>query len=96
MPVKLRWGGSEDSTGLAIPLHFEKNPVFCEIYFDEPLNLMMELNGKWFYKSPEAKCIDFMPAFFEKPLSGEADMTLKIFAPPQAAKTTPHRAMTGR
>ena len=89
LPVKLRWGGSEDSTGLAIPLHFEKNPVFCEIYFDEPLNLMMELNGKWFYKSPEAKCIDFMPAFFEKPLSGEADMTLKIFAPPASGENDP-------
>lgn len=88
-PAKLRWGGSEDATGIAIPLHFEKNPVFCEVYFDEPVNLMMELNGKWFYKSPEAKCIDLMSAFFEKPLDGEADMTLKIFAPPASGENDP-------
>lgn len=82
LPAKLRWGGSEDATGIAIPLHFEKNPTFCEITFDEDLNLMMEINGKWFYKSAKAKTIDLMSAFFEKPLDGKADMTLKIFAPP--------------
>ena len=27
LPVKLRWGGSEDSTGIAIPLHFDKSPM---------------------------------------------------------------------
>ena len=43
---------------------------------------MMEINGKWFYKSPKAKTIDLMSAFFEKPLEGEADLTLRIFAPP--------------
>ena len=60
-PVKLRWGGSEDADGIEIPLHFEKNPTFCEITFedeDAELNLMMEINGKWFYKAPHAKTID--------------------------------------
>ncbi len=89
LPAKLRWGGSEDSTGLAIPLHFEKNPTFCELTFDEPLNLMIELNGKWFYKSPEAKTIDLMSAFFEKPLDGECDLTMKIFAPPASGENDP-------
>ena len=89
LPVTLRWGGSEDATGIAIPLHFDKSPVFCEATFDEPLNLMMEINGKWFYKSPEAKTIDFMPAFFEKPLDGAADLTLKIFAPPASGENDP-------
>lgn len=45
-PATLRWGGSEDAEGVAVPLHFEKNPVFCEVYFDEQtidMNLMMEL-----------------------------------------------------
>ena len=91
-PVKLRWGGSEDAEGIEIPLHFEKNPTFCEITFDgedEKLNLMMEINGKWFYKSPEAKTIDFMSAFFEKPLDSECDLTLKIFAPPASGENTP-------
>ena len=88
-PAKLRWGGSEDAEGIEIPLHFEKNPTFCEITFedeDADLNLMMEINGKWFYKAPHAKTIDFMSAFFEKPLDGEADMTLKIFAPPASGE----------
>ena len=82
LPVTLRWSNSEDAEGLAIPLHFEKNPTFCEVTFTEESNLMLELNGKWFYKAPKTKTVDLMAAFFEKPLQGEADMTLKIFAPP--------------
>ncbi|MBR1749350.1 MAG: hypothetical protein IJ740_00515 [Ruminococcus sp.] len=81
-PVKLRWGGAEDAEGIEVPIHFEKNPHFCEVTFDNDLNLMMEINGKWFYKSPKAKTIDLMSAFFEKPLDSECDLTLRIFAPP--------------
>jgi hypothetical protein len=82
LPATLRWGGSEDAEGLAIPIHFEKNPHFCELVFEDDSNLMIEINGKWFYKSPKAKTIDLMSAFFEKPLTSECDLTLKIFAPP--------------
>jgi len=70
----------------------EKNPVFCEVYFDEQtidMNLMMELNGHWFYKAPGVKCIDMMSAFFKKPLESEADMSLKIFAPPASGENDP-------
>jgi len=92
-PAKLRWGGAEDSDGLAVPLHFERNPHFAELYFDDPelidLNLMMEINGRWFYKAPGVKCIDLMSAFFEKPLEGEADLTLKFFAPPASGENDP-------
>ncbi len=92
LPAKLRWGGSEDADGLAVPLHFDASPVFCEAYFEEDnvdANLMMELNGHWFYKAPGVKCIDMMSAFFKKPLKGEADMTLKIFAPPASGENDP-------
>ncbi len=91
LPVKLRWGGSEDAEGIEIPLHFEKNPHFCEAVFDkdDDGNYMMEINGKWFYKSPEARTIDFMSAFYEKPLDGAADMTLKLFAPPASGENDP-------
>ena len=65
-----------------MPLHFEKNPTFCEAVFEKDSNLMLELNGRWFYKAPGTKTVDMMAAFFEKPLDGPADMTLKIFAPP--------------
>ena len=47
---------------------------------------MMEINGKWFYKSPKAKVIDLMSAFYEKPLNGAADLTLRIFAPPASGE----------
>lgn len=91
-PVTLRWGSFEDSTGLSIPLHFDKNPVFAEVNFDDEikdLNLMMELNGSWFYKAPGVKTIDLMPAFFEKPLDGSCDLTLKLFAPPATGENDP-------
>ncbi len=86
LPVTLRWGNSEDAEGLAIPLHFDSNPTFCEITFKDEGNYMLELNGKWFYKSPRAKIIDMMSAFFEKPLDGPCDMTLKLFAPPASGE----------
>lgn len=88
-PVKMRWGGSEDADGIALPIHFEKNPHFCEITFEDDGNYMIEINGKWFYKSPKAKTVDLMGAFFEKPLTGETDMTLKIFAPPATGENDP-------
>lgn len=92
LPAKMRWGGSEDADGVCLPIHFECNPTFCEVYFDEnniDMNLMMELNGHWFYKAPGVKCIDMMSAFFKKPLTGEKDMTLKIFAPPATGENDP-------
>lgn len=92
LPARMRWGGSEDADGVAAELHFDGNPVFCEANFGEDtvdMNLMMELNGHWFYKAPGVKCIDMMSAFFKKPLSGEADMTLKIFAPPASGENDP-------
>lgn len=91
-PITLRWGSFEDSTGLTIPLHFEKNPHFAEVIFDDELkdlNLMMELNGHWFYKAPGVKTIDFMEVFFEKPLNGACDLELKIFAPPASGENDP-------
>ena len=92
LPVKLRWGGSEDSDGLSLGIHFEADPVFCEAEFDDDLidaNLMMELNGMWFYKAPGVKRIDFMSAFYKKRLAGAKDMTLKIFAPPASGENDP-------
>jgi len=83
LPIKLRWGGAEDSDGLAMKLSIEENPVFCEVYFeDEGLNAIFELNGKWFYKKPGVKFIDLMPAFYEKPLKCGQEMVFKLFAPP--------------
>jgi len=85
LPVLLRWGGSEDAEGVSVELDFEKDPVFAEANFTGSLadaNLMMELNGMWFYKAPGVKFVDFMPAFFKKRLKGPAKLKLNIFAPP--------------
>lgn len=82
LPLTLRWGGAEDAEGIAIPVHLESNPHFFELIFEDDSNLMIEINGRWFYKSPKAKTIDVMSAFFKKPVTGPCDLTLKIFAPP--------------
>lgn len=86
LPVTLRWGGSEDAEGLAMDLHFEGNPHFCELYFEDDTNLMIELGGKWFYKAPKTRFVDLMPLFFKKPLTGPCDMTLRLFAPPASGE----------
>lgn len=52
-------GMTEDSEGIAIDVDLEKNPVFAEAYFEGSLadaNLMMEINGQWFYKAPGGRC----------------------------------------
>lgn len=92
LPAKLRWGGSEDAEGVEIPIHFNKNPHFFEVYFDDELrgmNIMMEFGGYWFYKAPGVKCIDLMSYFFEKPLAGPADMKLHLFCPPADGLNAP-------
>jgi len=93
-PVKLRWGSSEDSDGISIPLEFEANPVFCEVTFTnaedaEKLNAMMEINGRWFYKKPGVKSIDLAPAFFNNKLSGKKTLNFKLFAPPASGENDP-------
>ncbi|MCL2085076.1 MAG: hypothetical protein FWH06_07460, partial [Oscillospiraceae bacterium] len=93
-PARLRWGGSEDSDGLAIPLLFERDPVFCEVTFigeDARLNLMLELNGRWFYKKAGVKTIDLMPAFFNGRLSRESEIPLRVFAPPPDGVNDPEQ-----
>ena len=82
LPVTLRWGNADDAEGLAIKLHIEADPHFCELYFEDDNNYMIEFNGKWFYKAPETKFVDLMPAFFEKRLNAPAEITLRLFAPP--------------
>ena len=49
LPCTLRWGGSEDAEGLEIPLHFEKNPHFCEVTFDDDSNIewMESKTARW-------------------------------------------------
>ncbi len=81
-PAALRWGGAEDADGLAIPLTFEGNPEFCEMTVEQPIGLMVELNGHWFYKAPNVKTIDMMSAFFDDPLTAPTVLTMKLFAPP--------------
>ena len=51
------------------------------------------IHDDYFYpavkQGAEIATIDFMPAFFEKPLDGAADLTLKIFAPPASGENDP-------
>lgn len=89
LPATLRWGGAEDADGISMTLTFSGNPIFAEANFNGSLaeaNLMMELNGRWFYKAPGVTFVDFMPAFFEKQLDGPCEMELHIFAPPASGE----------
>lgn len=81
-PVLFRWGSSEDADGIEIPIEFEDTPEFCEITVVDSIGLMIEINGRWFYKSPEVKTIDLMPAFYNNRLDGKKCISVKLFAPP--------------
>lgn len=91
LPITLRYGGFEDADGIAITLELEKKPVFLEMYFDEELkeaNLMICLDGYWFYKKPGVAMIDMNSAFFEKEFYG-GSVTCSIFAPPATGENDP-------
>lgn len=84
-PIKLRWGGAEDSDGVELKVRLEKEPVFFEMKLPKEMNLMVSVNGRWFYKSPGVEMIDVMPAFFakdSKPVAQDEDISILIFAPP--------------
>ena len=68
--------------GIEIMLSFEKTPQFCEVVLQKDLCLMMEFDGRWFYKKCGVERIDLMPLFFDSPLSGKSDIPLRIFATP--------------
>lgn len=92
LPVTLRYGGSEDAEGIAVDVPLEGNPVFAEAYFEGELknaNLLMEINGRWFYKAPGATFVDFMPAFYGKDVSGLSEIKLTVFAPPAEGTNDP-------
>lgn len=92
LPITLRWGGSEDADGLTVVLKIEGEPIFAEANFGKELidaNLMMELNGMWFYKAPGVTFTDFMPAFFNRKITGPCELNLHIFAPPASGENDP-------
>lgn len=89
-PATLRWGGSEDADGIKIELSFERTPEFCEVTFQSDLCLMMEFNGRWFYKAPGVSTIDLMSAFFDSPLSSAKAIPLRIFATPPDGENHPN------
>lgn len=81
-PVSFRWGSSDDADGIEVPIDFEGTPEFCEITVEDSIGLMIEINGRWFYKSPVVKTIDLMPAFYNNRLDGKKRVSVKLFAPP--------------
>ena len=83
--IPLRWGGAEDSEGVEFKVKLEKMPVFFDMELPVDMNLMIEVNGRWFYKKPGVQIIDVMSAFFAKdsiPVKPGEEVSVVIFAPP--------------
>ena len=83
--IPLRWGGSEDADGLSMQIKLEKTPVFFDIVLPEEANLMLQVNGRWFYKAPGVRVIDAMPAFFgpdARPFTPGEELQVLLLAPP--------------
>lgn len=83
--IPLRWGSAEDSDGLLMKVKLDKMPVFFDMELPVDMNLMIGVNGRWFYKKPGVRIIDAMPAFFSKdsvPVVPGGEIDVVIFAPP--------------
>lgn len=92
LPAVLRWGGSEDSEGIAVEFEIEGDPVFAEANFPNEIadaNLMIEIEGRWFYKAPGVRFVDFMPLFYEKKFEKGHLLRINIFAPPATGENDP-------
>ncbi|RMD75269.1 MAG: hypothetical protein D6820_15025 [Lentisphaerae bacterium] len=94
-PLELVWRHAEDAVGLAIPVRFEGQPTFCEVTFADELNLMLEINGRWFYKAPQVSTIDLMPAFIDNPIVPGKICYLHLFAPPANGENDRQHAAPG-
>ncbi len=87
----LRFGGFEDADGVCVKINLKKRPVFFEIRFDGELreaNLMISVDGYWFYKKPGVAFIDLNSAFFETGFQG-GEVTVSLFAPPKDGVNDP-------
>lgn len=85
LPCQLTWTSSEDAEGIELSLDITQNPHYAEVYFPgqlKDLNLMIELDGWWFYKAPGTKCVDLMSYFFEHKIQNALTLPLRFFAPP--------------
>lgn len=89
LPATLRWGGAEDAEGISMEIELIKTPEFFELEFKEKLNLMIEINGRWFYKATSTERVDLMPAFFENPVETKTNMQIRMFAPPASGENDP-------
>ena len=93
-PVNMRWGGSEDSEGIALTYEAGFAPAFCECYFEDDLldaSLMLEVNGRWFYKAPGTYFTDLMPAFFDAPKVKHDKITIRLFMTPSDGINDPSK-----
>jgi len=83
--VPLRWGGAEDAEGIAMKIRLKDTPVFFDIHLPQEANVILQVNGRWFYKKPGVRMIDAMPAFFSadaKPVTPGEEIEVLLFAPP--------------
>ena len=97
LPVTLRYGGAEDFEAVAIPMELSGAPVLFDCYFDGALldaNLMLEINGKWFYKKPGVKMIDLCSAFFDGTFTG-GEVTVTVYAPPASGENDEAHGIPG-
>lgn len=92
-PVRLRFGGFEDAEGISQTIVLSGKPVFFEACFEEELkeaNLMLCMDGAWFYKKPGVDRIDMNSAFFGRDCSG-GEVTVTVFAPPASGENNPEQ-----
>ena len=90
-PQTLRYGGFEDADGLAVSIFLKQKPAFFEMWFDGELsdaNLMISVDGYWFYKKPGVRFVDLSSAYYESDFAG-GSVQVSFFAPPASGQNDP-------
>jgi len=76
----LDWRSSDDAAGLGWKARLKSKPIFFELKFQKELNLMVSVNGRWFYKKPGLEWVDAISAV--DGLSAGKTVEIAAFAPP--------------
>jgi len=81
-PIIFDWVSSTEAKGIAIKVKAPKKINSCTLSFSDKLNLVLNIENKWFRKSPSKSSLDISSA-----VRGLEEFSIMIFSPPAGENT---------
>jgi hypothetical protein len=81
------WRSAEDSDGIGWKVRLKSRPIFFELRFPKEQNLLVCVNGRWFYKKPGTEWVDATSAVASE--GAGRQVAVSAFAPPADGANPP-------